>query len=88
MIKNQVDIITMGCSKNLVDSEILMKLFEENGYHCVHDSRNPRGEIVVVNTCGFIADAKEESINTILEMIQRKKEGKLALSQGAAAGTA
>ena len=77
MIKNQVDIITMGCSKNLVDSEILMKLFEENGYHCVHDSRNPRGEIVVVNTCGFIADAKEESINTILEMIQRKKEGKL-----------
>ena len=77
MIKNQVDIITMGCSKNLVDSEILMKLFEENGYHCVHDSRNPRGEIVVVNTCGFIADAKAESINTILEMIQRKKEGKL-----------
>ena len=77
MIKNQVDIITMGCSKNLVDSEILMKLFEEKGYHCVHDSRNPRGEIVVVNTCGFIADAKEESINTILEMIQRKKEGKL-----------
>ena len=77
MIKNQVDIITMGCSKNLVDSEILMKLFEKNGYHCVHDSRNPRGEIVVVNTCGFIADAKEESINTILEMIQRKKEGKL-----------
>ncbi len=77
MIKNQVDIITMGCSKNLVDSEILLKLFEEKGYHCVHDSRNPRGEIVVVNTCGFIADAKEESINTILEMIQRKKEGKL-----------
>lgn len=77
MIKNQVDIITMGCSKNLVDSEILMKLFEENGYHCVHDSKNPQGEIAVVNTCGFIGDAKEESINTILEFIERKKEGKL-----------
>ena len=68
MIKNQVDIITMGCSKNLVDSEILMKLFEENGYHCVHDSRNPRGEIVVVNTCGFINDAKAQSIETIIEL--------------------
>ena len=77
MIKNQVDIITMGCSKNLVDSEILMKLFEENGYRCVHDSKNPQGEIAVVNTCGFIGDAKEESINTILEFIERKKEGKL-----------
>lgn len=67
----------MGCSKNLVDSEILMHLFEEQGYKCVHDSANPQGEIAVVNTCGFIGDAKEESINTILEFIQRKEEGRL-----------
>lgn len=77
MKKNQVDIITMGCSKNLVDSELLMKQFEANGYHCVHDSRNPQGEIVVINTCGFIQDAKQESINAILEFAQAKDEGKL-----------
>ena len=67
----------MGCSKNLVDSETLMGLFEANGYHCVHDSKNPKGDIAVVNTCGFIQDAKEESINTILELAQAKEEGRL-----------
>ncbi len=72
-----VDVITMGCSKNLVDSEMLMGLFEANGYRCTHDSDHPEGEIVVVNTCGFIADAKEESINTILEFVQAKSEGKV-----------
>ncbi len=72
-----VDIITMGCSKNLVDSEMLMGLFEANGYRCTHDSDQPEGEIVVVNTCGFIADAKEESINTILEFVQAKAEGRV-----------
>ena len=77
MKKNQVDIITMGCSKNLVDNELLMKQFEANGYHCVHDSKNPQGEIVVINTCGFIQDAKQESINAILEFAQAKDEGKL-----------
>ena len=77
MKKNQVDIITMGCSKNLVDSELLMKQFEANGYYCVHDSKNPQGEIVVINTCGFIQDAKQESINAILEFAQAKDEGKL-----------
>ena len=77
MIKNRVDIITMGCSKNLVDSELLMKQFEANGYHCVHDSKRPQGEIVVINTCGFIADAKQESINSILEFAQAKEEGKI-----------
>ena len=66
MIKNRVDIITMGCSKNLVDSEILMSMFESNGFSCRHDSKNPQGVIAVINTCGFIGDAKEESINTIL----------------------
>ena len=77
MKKNTIDIITMGCSKNLVDSETLMGLFEANGYHCVHDSKNPQGDIAVVNTCGFIQDAKEERINTILELAQAKEEGRL-----------
>lgn len=77
MKKNQIDFITMGCSKNLVDSELLMKQFEANGYHCIHDSRKPEGEIVVINTCGFIEAAKEESINTILEFVKAKEEGKL-----------
>ena len=67
----------MGCSKNLVDSELLMKQFEANGYHCVHDSKRPQGEIAVINTCGFIGDAKQESIDTILEFVQRKQEGKV-----------
>ena len=77
MKKNTIDIITMGCSKNLVDSETLMSMFEAKGYHCVHDSKKPTGEIAVINTCGFIQDAKEESINTILEFAQAKEEGKL-----------
>ncbi len=77
MKKNQIDIITMGCSKNLVDSEQLMRKFENQGYVCVHDSENPEGETVVINTCGFIETAKEESINTILEFVEAKKEGRL-----------
>lgn len=77
MIRNRVDIITLGCSKNLVDSESLLKQFEANGYQCVHDSDQPEGEIVVVNTCGFIGDAKQESINTILQMAEAKKEGRI-----------
>lgn len=77
MRKNQIDFITMGCSKNLVDSEILMRQFELNGYKCVHDGKNPQGEIAVINTCGFIGDAKEESINTILEFAQAKEEGRI-----------
>lgn len=67
----------MGCSKNLVDSETLIKLFEDKGYHCVHDPKRPQGEIAVINTCGFIEDAKQESIDTILEFIQAKEEGRL-----------
>ena len=72
-----IDIISLGCSKNLVDSEMLMGLLEANGFACTHDSDNPHGEIVVVNTCGFINDAKEESINTILEFAQAKTEGRV-----------
>lgn len=70
-----IDFISLGCSKNLVDSENLMGMFEAKGYHVTHDSDDPQGEYVVVNTCGFIADAKEESINTVLEQVARKNEG-------------
>ena len=76
-MKKTIDIISLGCSKNLVDSEMLMGLMEANGYQCTHDSDDPQGEIVVVNTCGFINDAKEESINTILEFAQAKTEGRI-----------
>lgn len=75
--KPTIDFITLGCSKNLVDSEKLMGLFEAHGYHITHDSDNPQGEIVVINTCGFIEDAKQESIDTILEFAQEKTEGRL-----------
>ena len=77
MRKNQIDLITLGCSKNLIDSERVMYLLQEAGYNVVHDSDKPEGAIAVINTCGFIGDAKEESINMILNFCERKKEGKL-----------
>ena len=77
MRKNTIDIITLGCSKNLVDSEKLMRQLEANGYKVTHDAASPQGEIAVINTCGFIGDAKEESINMILEFCQAKEEGRL-----------
>ncbi len=77
MRKNTVDIITLGCSKNLVDSERLIRQLELNGYKVTHDSDNPQGEIAVINTCGFIGDAKEESINMILEFCMAKEAGRL-----------
>lgn len=77
MKRNVIDIITLGCSKNLVDSEKLMRQLQANGYEVTHDSASPEGEIAVINTCGFIGDAKEESINTILEFCQAKEEGRL-----------
>ena len=77
MKRKTVDIITLGCSKNLVDSEKLMAQFLEAGYDCTHDAPNPKGEIVVINTCGFIADAKEESVNTVLEFAEAKEEGRI-----------
>lgn len=73
----KIDIITLGCSKNLVDSERLMRQLEAVGYEVTHDAEELTGEIAVVNTCGFIADAQEESINMILELAQRKTEGDL-----------
>ena len=77
MQKNKVDIITFGCSKNLVDSDQLMAQFMANGYKVAHDPHKVNGEIVVVNTCGFIGDAQEESINMILELAEAKKRGKI-----------
>ncbi len=77
MKHNQIDFITMGCSKNLVDTESLMRKFESYGYDCTHDSDNPEGEIAIINTCGFTDDAKEESINMILRFAQAKEEGRL-----------
>ena len=75
--RKTVDFISLGCSKNLVDSEMLMGFFEANGFDVTHDSDDPQGEIAVINTCGFIADAKEESINTILECCEAKRQGRL-----------
>ena len=77
MKRNTIDIITLGCSKNLVDSERLMAQLNSLGYTVTHDSQNPQGEIAVINTCGFIGDAKEESVNMILEFAQAKEEGRL-----------
>lgn len=77
MIRNRIDLITLGCSKNLVDSERLMGQLAACGYKMHHDPEDPKGEIVIVNTCGFIGDAKEESINTILELTELKKRHKI-----------
>lgn len=77
MQKNRIDLITLGCSKNLVDSERLMAQLAHAGYKMHHDAEDPRGEIVIVNTCGFIGDAKEESINTILQLTEAKKKHRI-----------
>ncbi len=77
MARKKVDVITLGCSKNLVDSERLMSMFDRAGFEAGDGAENPGGDIVVVNTCGFIGDAKEESVNTILEQVEAKKEGRI-----------
>ena len=77
MVKGQIDFITLGCSKNLVDAERVMRQLEAVGWTCVHDAPEPKGEICVINTCGFIGDAKEESIHMILQMAERKKHRQL-----------
>jgi ribosomal protein S12 methylthiotransferase len=77
MRKNKVDIITLGCSKNLVDSELLMRQFTANGFSVAHDAAKTDGEIVVVNTCGFIESAKEESLDMILRFCEAKKSKQL-----------
>lgn len=77
MKKRRIDIISLGCSKNLVDSERLMRRLSECGFVVCHNSDDVKGDIVVVNTCGFIGDAKEESINTILSCAEAKNEGRV-----------
>lgn len=77
MKKNKIDIISLGCSKNLVDSEHLIRQFQAAGYTIEHNPKRVNGEIVVVNTCGFIRDAQEESIATILELGEAKRAGKI-----------
>lgn len=77
MRQNEINVITLGCSKNLVDSQALIKKFASLGYRVRHDPDRVTGEIVVINTCGFIGDAQEESINTILRFVRAKKEGRI-----------
>jgi ribosomal protein S12 methylthiotransferase len=77
MKKSKVDIVTLGCSKNLVDSERLMCQFRLNGYTVAHDAAKVNGEIVVVNTCAFVGDAQEESINAILDLEEAKAQGRI-----------
>lgn len=77
MDKKRIDVISLGCSKNLVDSERLLKQLELSGFQAFHNSDNVEGDIVVINTCGFIGDAKEESINTILTYAEAKNEGRI-----------
>lgn len=77
MDKKRIDVISLGCSKNLVDSERLFKQLELSGFQAFHNSDNVDGDIVIINTCGFIGDAKEESINTILTYAEAKNEGRI-----------
>lgn len=77
MNKKRIDVISLGCSKNLVDSERLLKQLELSGFQAFHNSDNVDGDIVIINTCGFIGDAKEESINTILTYAEVKNEGRI-----------
>ena len=77
MRRNKIDIVSLGCSKNLVDSEHLMRQFQAAGYHVAHNPDRIDGETVVVNTCGFIADAQQESIDTILQLGEAKRQGKI-----------
>ncbi len=75
-----VNILTLGCSKNLVDSEHLLSQFRAAGYRVLHDEQEARADLVIINTCGFILDAKEESIDTIMYYIGEKKEGNISAS--------
>lgn len=77
MNKKKINIVTLGCSKNLVDSERLFKQLEANGFSVVHDSNDTNAKVVIINTCGFIGDAKEESVDTILSFAHAKVEGKI-----------
>ena len=75
--KNKINVVTLGCSKNIYDSEVLMGQLKANGKNVVHEDEHDDGNIVVINTCGFIGKAKEESIDTILHYAQRKEAGEI-----------
>jgi len=75
--KNRINVVTLGCSKNIYDSEVLMGQLKANDKEVVHEDENDEGNIVVINTCGFIGDAKEESINTILQFVDKKEKGEI-----------
>ncbi len=75
--ENKINVVTLGCSKNVYDSEVLMGQLKANDKNVVHEDENDDGNIVVINTCGFIGDAKEESINTILHYINKKELGEV-----------
>jgi len=75
MKKQKINVVTLGCSKNLVDSEVLLNQLSMDGFEVVHDSNDADSDIVVINTCGFIHDAKEESVNTILQFVEAKSRG-------------
>ena len=75
--KKKISLISLGCSKNLIDSEILLNQLEKNGIQILHNSFDDEVSIVIINTCGFINDAKQESIDTILQYIEVKKAGKI-----------
>ena len=73
--KNKINVITLGCSKNIFDSEVMMAQLKANNFDVDHESEKNDAEIVIINTCGFIDNAKEESINTIVNYVEAKKEG-------------
>ena len=73
--KNKINVITLGCSKNVYDSEVLMGQLRANGKEVTHEATEDEGNIIVINTCGFIDNAKEESVNTILEYAEKKEQG-------------
>ena len=75
--QNKINVVTLGCSKNIYDSEVLMGQLKANGKNVVHEDENDEGNIVVINTCGFIGKAKEESVDTILHYAQRKEAGEV-----------
>ena len=75
--QDKINVVTLGCSKNMVDSEVMMNQLAANDYEVVHDSNDDDANIIIVNTCGFIDRAKEESINTILQYANEKEQGNI-----------
>ena len=77
MQNKKINIVTLGCSKNIVDSEKLMKQLQSGGYDFIYDSNDTSASTVIINTCGFINEAKEESIDTILRFVKARRSGSI-----------